>query len=111
MRCNILNKIKFVNELSEVISKYHEGVMSVQYRVFEEEYFGDREEFLIVNYKGGAKSIRNCTGNSFSAIFDELSKYLDTGYYSELEYFKTIENDPKWIEMTLEQLEKDYLLR
>ena len=101
MRCTVLNKIKFVKELGDVISKYHGGVKLVDYIVFEHKEKEQEEEFLVITYEGGAKSIRNCTGNSFSAIFDELSKYLDTGYYNELEYFKYIENDPNWIKMVL----------
>ena len=102
MRCNVLNKVNFIKELNEVIVKYHGGVNSVEYIVFKHKETEHMEEFLVITYEGGAKSIRNCSGNSFSAVFEELSRYLDTGYYSELEYFRNIENDPNWIKVVFE---------
>ena len=111
MRCIIPNKVKFVNELSKVIPKYKTGIKSIQYRVFkwdepDSHYY---IEFLVVNYDGGAKTVRNCNGNSFSAIFEELARFLDSGYYEEVNTLSQYENDPKWTEVTLDQLEKDYI--
>lgn len=108
MRCIIPNKVKFVNDLNKVIPKYKTGVKSIEYKVFKHKENSWYQEYLVINYDGGARSVRSCNGNSFSAIFEELAQYLDSGYYLEVEHLKTYENDPNWIEANLEQLEEDY---
>ena len=111
MRCIIPNKIRFVNELNNIIPKYKRGIASIQYRVFKSLEYSYYQEFLVVNYDGGARTVRNCNGNSFSAIFEELSRFLDSGYYDEESSLVQFEIDPNWIEMTLEEVERDYLVR
>ena len=108
MRCIIPNKVKFVNELNNIIPKYHGGVNKIEYKVYKFKPEGWLKEFLVITYEGGAKTVRCCDGNSFSAIFEELSQYLDSGYYMELNRYNALTVDPNWIEMTLEQLEEDY---
>ncbi|MCK9482083.1 MAG: hypothetical protein M0R38_10045 [Bacteroidia bacterium] len=43
--------------------------------------------FVVVEFKGGAISVRNVTANSFVAILEELVKLLNGGYYREVEYY------------------------
>lgn len=111
MRCIIPNKVRFVNELNTVIPKYKTGVKSIEYKVFKHTEGGWYQEFLVVNYDGGARTVRNSNGNSFTAIFEELSQYLDSGYYDEESNLVRYEKDPNWVELTLEQIEQDYLNR
>lgn len=111
MRCVIPNKVRFINDLSTIILKYKSGVKSIEYKVFKHTEYDWYQEFLIVNYDGGARTFRNCNGNSFSAIFEELARFLDSGYYDEESLFYTFVNDPDWIEVSLEQLDEDYLSR
>ena len=83
-RIKILSKkVNFVKELSAVIPAYQTNVESLHYDVFEDEETGYDFEFLVIDYVGGAHSYRNCTGNSISAIFEEIAGMLDSGYYAE----------------------------
>lgn len=99
MKCNIENKIKFVKSLSESIVPFKSGVVSIDYRVFEYPEKGWTQEYLVINYDGGSKTVRNCNGNSFSSILQEVSRYLDSGYYDEVDDLKYYENSPNWIEL------------
>ena len=83
-RIKILSKkVNFVKALSAVIPAYQTNVESLHYDVFEDEETGYDFEFLVIDYVGGAHSYRNCTGNSISAIFEEIAGMLDSGYYAE----------------------------
>ena len=69
------------------------------------------QEYLVVTYDGGAIGVRSCNGNSFTAIFEELTKMLDGGYYDEVQDLHDYENDAIWKEVSLEELEEDYKWR
>ena len=56
-------------------------------------------------YKIGVKS---CNCDSFTAIFEELAKMLDGGYYDEVQDLHYYENNEKWKEASLEELEEDF---
>ena len=102
MKCNVENKVRFVRGLSNSICPFKTNVESIEYVVFEHSEKGWTQEYLVVNYDGGAKTVRNCNGNSFSAIFEELSRFLDSGYYDEVEDIKYYENSPNWKRIDLE---------
>lgn len=90
-------KQQFVAGLSETIIKYQENVESITYDVFEK--IDDPEwhqEFLVINYVEGARTIRPCNGNSYSAIFEEISRYLDHGRYDNEDYYSEFADDPDW---------------
>jgi len=75
---NYQEKINFVKDLSEVVSKYHESVAKLEYRVLENTA-GYIDEFLFVHYAGGAIAVRDCNWDSIRAIFDEVNHYLISG--------------------------------
>lgn len=108
MRCIIPNKIRFINELNNVIPKYNTNVESIRYRVFkhvEKKYY---EEILEINYTSGARSTRTCNGNSFIMILEELTQYLGSGYYLENNRTIELEQSPEWKELSLEEIETEY---
>lgn len=84
-------KVEFVKELNKTIPQYVRNVESIRYDVFKNTNQSWYFEFLVINYVGGGKTARICTGDSFTAIFSEISKYLNQGYYSELDLYKQIE--------------------
>jgi hypothetical protein len=104
MKCNIENKVKFVKGLSDSITPFKTGIKSVEYHVFEHVDNGWKQEYLVINYDGGARTVRNCNGNSFSAIFEELAQYLDSGYYVEVGHIEDYEKDPKWKRIDLDYI-------
>lgn len=79
---DILQKINFVEELNKVITKVQKNIVAIHYDVFQT---NNRiiYEFVVIEYVGGSRTVRNCTGNSCSAILSEISRYLDHGYYNE----------------------------
>ena len=96
------NKIKFVQELSKTISTFQPNIESIEYVVFKHSVRTWTQEYLVINYNGGSKTVRNCNGNSISAILKELVNYLDSGYYEEVEYLTDYENSPNWIKIDLD---------
>jgi len=94
---DIRRKILFVTELSDAITKVQPNVIDVNYQVYKNSTNRNTIEVLVVNYAGGARSIRNCTGNSCSAVLMELSRLLDYGYYDEERWFRLIETDPNYL--------------
>ena len=115
MKSIIPNKVKFVNDLNKVIPTYKTGIKKIEYKVFKcnhhTEEFGDQvyyQEYLVVTYDGGAIGVRSCNCDSFTAIFEELAKMLDGGYYDEVQDLHDYENNEKWEEASLEELEEDF---
>ena len=95
----LTRKVKSVRELGDVISKYQPNVDSLDYEVYYDDATMYYDEFLIINYKGGAKTIKDCTGNSFSAILSEVANYMETGYYEEKERYNKIKSAMKRLEV------------
>ena len=89
-------KVDFVKELSDVYSKYQHNVERIDYVVFKTtaDYDGKRE-FLIITYVGGGRTIKLCTGNSYSAIASEIANHLDNGYYDQVEFYKETQSFSK----------------
>ena len=73
------------------------GVVSVDYEVYKKEISNDITyflEYVVINFKGGGKSVRNINGNSHNANFREIGKLLDGGYYDEVrDYESMLERD------------------
>lgn len=76
-------KVSFVKALNDVLPTYQTNVAGLRYDVFENEESGYTDEYLVIEYVGGACSYRNCNGDSISAIFEEIAGMLDHGYYAE----------------------------
>lgn len=93
-------KKEFVAAQSVIITKVQSNVEKIEYKVFQNKEIPSwKEEILLITYKGGAFTARRCSGNSCSAILQEIAQYLDHGYYDECSYYEKIKNDPKWEEV------------
>ena len=104
-----------VREINKVIPTYKSGIKKIEYRVFrynfpKDEFDGKNyyQEYLVITYDGGTLGVRSCNGDSFAAIFEELAKMLDGGYYDEVQDLHDCENSEMWKEVSLEELEEDY---
>ena len=100
-------KQKFINDLSEVIVKNQPNVVKVSYRVYKRVDLDTCCEMLLVEYKGGGLAVRNITGDSMSCIFREIGKYLDEGYYEELDDFGYLETAKEWEKVDLTDTVKE----
>lgn len=84
-------KINFVKELEKAVLPVQPNIAAIHYDVFENNAHPEwHNEYLVVEYVGGAKSARNCNWNSCSAIYNELAPLLnswcggkDIKYYDE----------------------------
>ena len=95
-------KKAFVDALSaafNVVPGTH-SVQKVELEVYSKkitnEYVTDYmyyQEYLVVTFKGGAKSVRNSNGNSNTANLRELGKLVDGGYYVELDAYNALEEN------------------
>lgn len=92
---SLKKKINFVKDLNAATVKVQRNVVKVSYEVYEHASYGT-QEYLVVEYNGGAFSARNCNGNSCSAVFEELSKLLEHGYYDEVEDWADIAGSDQW---------------
>ena len=91
-------KIEFVKKVNEAVTFAGKSVEQVNYKVFEDKEYPDSyREYVEVIYKGGARAVRNCSGNSCYAIFEEIARLLFGGYYSEVPAIEQIENDPRYV--------------
>ena len=85
-----LNKKRlFVEALSQAFNEsVGHSIEKLDYDVF---YVDDiRYEYLIVTYDGGAIAARNCYGDSLSAIFGEIARLFNGGYYDEVSDYLTL---------------------
>ena len=89
-------KKEFVEELGKTISKVQKNITSIEYVILYNKLYESFTEYLVINYVGGAKTVRCCTGNSCSAIFEEIAKYLNNGYYNEVGYLKDLLKNPNY---------------
>ena len=80
-------KKAFIDDLSKALRMHAcMAVTQVDYEVYQKtendsDYF---EEYLVVTFNGGAKSVRCANGNSYIANYVEIGKLLYGGYYDEL---------------------------
>jgi hypothetical protein len=63
-----------------------ESVAKVEYEVYTKEWHGEPvfQEYLVVTFKGGTKSVRNINGNSNMTNLVELGKLVNGDYYDEV---------------------------
>lgn len=97
----IRKKVEFVRELNDAVTKVQPNVASIRYRVLHHRD-GWHEEFLEITYNSDARTLRNCSGNSCSAILREIATYLDHGKYDEVEYFEKLRASADYTEETID---------
>lgn len=74
----------------------HKVELEVYSKKITNEYVTDYtyyQEYLVVTFRGGAKSVRNSNGNSNTANLRELGKLVDGGYYVELDAYNALEEN------------------
>jgi hypothetical protein len=82
-------KRAFIKNISKAFEASPKGstVTSIEYEVYKREadngntYF---REFVVVNFFGGGKSVKNISGNSNTANLRALGTMVDGGYYDEI---------------------------
>ena len=96
------NKKAFVDGISKVFETNFVGasVSSVDYEVYKKDFRviidGTEEtrtgyaEYVIVNYLGGGKSVKQVNGNSNTANFRAIGTMLDGGYYAEMKEYSEL---------------------
>ena len=89
-------KKEFVEELGKTVSKVQKNVDSMEYVILYNKLYECYTEYLVIKYVGGAKTVRCCTGDSCSAIFEEVAKYLNNGYYDEVKYLEDLLKNPNY---------------
>ena len=70
------------NRIAEVTAKELENVT----RIYLDEFTVNDVEYayIVVDFKGLGKCVRNATGNSLTCNIREMAKLLDGGYYDEV---------------------------
>ena len=81
-------KKAFITYLNKAFEARPDGssVTKVAYEVYTKEFNGEPvfQEYLIVTFDGGAKSVRSINGNSNMTNLVELGKLVNGGYYDEV---------------------------
>ncbi len=92
-------KINFVKDLSDAITNNLKSIKNISYEVFKNQKYNYHQEYLKIDYDGGAFAIRNCNGNSKTAIFEEINKLLNGGYYDEVSDYNRLLNNSDFIKL------------
>ena len=75
-------------EIADVIAKNVHGIEKIVLDEFESD--GIDYCYLVVVFKGGGLSVRNCRCNSVTANIREVAEMLNGGYYEEVETYKKL---------------------
>lgn len=86
----LCRKLQMVKALSKVYSEAISNVVSLDYVLFLDKDGELVEEYLLVNFVGGGFVARNCYINSCSAVAEEAARYLNGGYYKEVDDYKNL---------------------
>ena len=90
------SKKLFIDHISKAFEDEYliSNVAKVEYEVYSKNSPNGHDvwytEFVVVTFVGGAKSVRNISGNSNNATFREIGRLIDGGYYDELEFYKRV---------------------
>ena len=88
-------KVNFVKDIETAVKKVRHDITEIKYEVYERD--GQWvQEWIIIGFQGGAIIARNSNANSVSAIFREIGRYLDGGYYEEVEAYEAMKNNSLW---------------
>ena len=83
------NKVDFVADIMPVIAEHFPHIEDLTYEVYQnvknEEWI---TEVLVYHFAGGAILVRDCSGNSKLAILEELTNYINGGYYDEVPNYR-----------------------
>ena len=110
-------KKAFIDNLSKAFEAKPRAssVDSIEYEVYKKEstvnegqtYF---VEYLVVNFFGGAISVKTVNGNSCTANFRALGELIDGGYYDEVRGYETLD-DNGFEKVNLDESKLDRLLK
>lgn len=83
--------IKYINKAFEARPD-GSSITKVEYEAYTKEFNGEQvfQEYLIVIFDGGAKSVRSVNGNSNMTNFIELGKLVNGGYYDEVPAYEAM---------------------
>lgn len=85
-------KVAFMEEINKAIKKDRNSIENVKLDVFEHPVYGT-QEYLVITFKGGALSVRDCVANSNLANLEEFTKMCFGGYYSEVRHYKQLKEE------------------
>ena len=92
-------KVAFVSKISDAMTQDTrpiKNVDKVDYIIFNHIANPWVEEFVVVTFKGGAISVRTCSGTNCSGILTAVAKLIDGGYYDEVDHFEKLFADDNW---------------
>lgn len=93
---DIIKKRDMVNGINDLIQRgLFSGLKSVRYELWQQEDFHPTE-LIIVGYPGGAYCVRDNTANSVAETLRTIANLVYGGYYDEVRWYKSIQNDPEW---------------
>ena len=98
MREELMQKVCAIKEIGEAIAKHIPHIEDIHYEIWQN-IRGFVDEYLVIQYRGGAYSVRNCTANSISATVQEIAERLNGGYYSEVDTWKQMHENPDWTKL------------
>ena len=87
-------KKRFIKAIDNVFQMKPAGsvIEKISYEVYQKEIKGivRYEEWLILNFEGGAMLATQTTGSSNIANLRTIASYLDGGYYEEVRTYKAL---------------------
>ena len=82
-------KARFAHDVGKCINSVNKGVEGISLMLFAKKHQGEIvfQEYLVIQFKGGAISCRNANHNSNMANLQEIGRLVYGGYYSEVDAF------------------------
>lgn len=99
-----IKKENFVNRLSYAVSGRGNisNIANIRYEVYQSKKNPEwYQEYVVVTFDSGAISPRTVNGDSHSAIYREIGKLVDGGYYDEVKDYNELRTSGDWILMNL----------
>lgn len=85
--------VKKFNKIGEAIASEFSHIEKIYLDNFISD--GEEESYIVVEFVGGGKCVRNALFNSLSANIKELSMLLNGGYYEEIREYNELKEKAK----------------
>lgn len=89
-RDELIYKTKFVEEIAKVVYSFDKSIIGYRYEIYGTEEDPAQLEVLVIEYKGGAIAVRNCTADSLNCILKEMAFLMCGGHYQNLLRYEAI---------------------
>ena len=107
----LARKVKFVKDIEKAVLINISNVAALNYEIYQHVNEAESkwvEERLVVTFKGGAVSVRNCNSTSCAGILKAIATLVQGGYYSEIPYYEELSKHSDFVRIDQKVMEEYY---